>query len=123
MVLLLYFQRKSSRVSKAVFDVTVMAAVLPVIITVNSEVLTTVCASELIYCFSIHLVLMGIPPPYPAFIGTEFLLLPAWILPDRTSAAFTRLNTIYFSCPSIEAAPLAKTPYRIDGYPHRVGDP
>ena len=122
MVLLLYFQRKSSRVSKAVFDVTVMAAVLPVIIAISGEALPAMCTSELIYCISIYLVLMGIPPLHPALIRAEFLFLPAGILPDRTSAALTRLHSVFLPRPSSEVISLTKAPYCVDRYSHRVSD-
>ena len=74
--------------AKAVGNITGMGAVFSAFVAVSREGLTTMDTDECIDGFSMHLMLMGIPPCLAAIGGAEFDVLFAGNLVDMLAAIF-----------------------------------
>ncbi len=57
---------------KSMFNIALMATVLPAPVSVNRENFAAMLASDFMVCFPLHLIEMSIPPLIPAFIAAKF---------------------------------------------------
>ena len=103
-----------------------MAAVFPMCVTVNGELLIAVLADQFIICLVFDLVQMAVPPPQTAFVRAEAFMLPSRILPDCFTALFA--DGVFLRCfayfdpvPS-KPMPLAVRLYAVDGKIHLLGN-
>ena len=93
--------------TKPIVDITLMATVLSMFVTIHSECYSAVCTLYLIYRLTLNLVKILVPPYITALVAAELLFLTVWCLLDCHSAVLA-INSVCYWCEAIFLVTLAK---------------